>query len=212
MSAVATSCPSCHKELPPGARFCVGCGRRVRRDTISWGVTDRRTFGVLPGRSKMRAASARSRRWLAVIRARVTQALEVMTAHVEAQFERLQIQRHARALRRERKKCLYALGEAVYAGSEEQARQVRGRLSELDAGIAAAHAALRQTEERMHERIQQARREGGSTEAVEPIPVPEPGPVPSPQPGPVPVPEPSPVPSDPPGPVIVPEPEPPAAH
>jgi hypothetical protein len=212
MSAVATSCPSCHQELPPGARFCVGCGRRVARDTrISWGVTDRRTFGVLPGRAKMRAAQARTRRWLAVLHARVAQALEVLTAHVEARVERLGIKRNARALDRERTKCLHALGEAVYAGNEDDARRVRGRLSELDAGIAATRAALRHTEERMHERIQQARREGGATEAVEPIPVPEPGPVPSPQPGPVPVPEPSPVPSDPPGPVIVPEPEPPAA-
>jgi zinc ribbon protein len=211
MSAVATSCPSCHHELPPGARFCVGCGRRVARDTISWGVSDRRTFGVLPGRAKMRAARARTQRWLAVVRARMTQAIEVLAAHVEAQLERLQIKRHARLLDRERTKCMHALGEAVYAGSEADARRVRGRLSELDAGIAAAQAALRHTDERTHARIQQARREGGATEAVEPVPVPEPGPVPSPLPGPVPVPELSPVPSDPPGPVIVPEPEPPAA-
>jgi Double zinc ribbon len=209
MSAVATSCPSCHNPLPPGARFCAGCGTRVSQSgSVTWEVASKRTFGVLPGRARWRAARARSSRWLAVFRARVRLVLEVVAAWTNAQVARFQVKRQVSALGRERARCFQALGAAVHEGRKEEVKQVKQRLAELDTAIASAHDELGRIDERMDERIAVAQREDGSTEQV-PMPVPEPSPVPSDPPGPVIVPEPEPVPHEPPGPVIVPEPEPP---
>ena len=49
MSAADSSCPACDAPLPPGARFCAACGRRVGPSSaeISWEVSDRRTFGAV---------------------------------------------------------------------------------------------------------------------------------------------------------------------
>lgn len=212
MSAVATSCPSCRNHLPPGARFCAACGTRVAQsEPVSWTVSERRTFGVLPGRAQVRAARARSSRLLAVVRARVRLAYEVVAARLGAELERLRIRRHAAGIARHRGACLRALGEAVYAGDAGREERAKDALARLDSAVAAAATELGRIDERMRERIARARRESGSTEAVEPVPypVPEPSPVPSDPPGPVIVPEPEPVPHEPPGPVIVPEPEPP---
>jgi zinc-ribbon domain len=211
MSAVATSCPRCDNPLPPGARFCAGCGARVSRSgPVTWDVTSRRTFGVMPGRARWRALRARSSRWLAVGRARARLVLELIAARIDTEVARFRVKRHASALGRERARYLYVLGAAVHEGHEDGAEQVKHRLAELDAAISSAQDELGRIDERMGERIAAAKREEGSTEQV-PMPVPEPVPVPSDPPGPVIVPEPEPVPHEPPGPVIVPEPSPPAA-
>src|SRR5207247_2456854 len=97
--AIATSCPSCHGNLPPGARFCAACGTRVAPSpgAIAWQVSDRRTFGVLPGRARWRAARTRSVRVLAVVKARIRLAAEVVVASVAAKLHRFRLRRHAAA-------------------------------------------------------------------------------------------------------------------
>jgi len=139
--------------------------------------------------------------------------VEVVAAWIDAQVARLHVKRRVSVLGRERARCLQTLGAAVHEGRKNETKQVKSRLSELDAAISSGHDELGRIDEWMHERIAAARREDGSTQVAEqaPVPVPEPAPVPSDPPGPVIVPEPEPAPHEPPGPVIVPEPEPPAA-
>lgn len=215
MPGDTASCPSCHAELPPDARFCAVCGRRVGQEPgeISWAVSDRRTFGVLPGRSKLRAARIRLVRLLGVLRAKVVLLVEVVRAHVRAQRDRYRLRRCAAALARERSQSLQGLGEAAFYGDKQDVKRAKERVAGLDAELRALSDEIEQVRRELEMRVGTVHRQEGSTEAIEPVPqpepVPEPSPVPSDPPGPVVVPEPEPVPSEPPGPVIVPEPQPP---
>jgi hypothetical protein len=221
MSAITASCPGCHSALPPDARFCAACGRRVGHDPaeISWAVADRRTFGVLPGRSRFRSVRIRALRVLGVIRAKVVLLVEVVRAHLHAQRVRFRLRRRATALARERAESLQRLGEAAFYGDRQDVKRAKELVAGLDSELEALSDQLEQVERELRSRVGAVQLEEGSTAAVEPVPepgpvpVPEPSPIPSDPPGPVIVPEPEPVPSEPPGPVIVPEPQPPTgAH
>jgi hypothetical protein len=213
MPAATASCPSCNADLPPAARFCANCGRRVGGDAtaVSWAVADRRTFGVLPGRAWMRSARARMRRVGGVVRARLVQAVEILRARLEAQLDRFRLHRRAAQLSRERAQALQDLGAAVLTDDPDVLDRAKAGVTEVDGRLAGVRAELERVDRTLSERIGRARRQSGVTEPAEPVPepAPEPGPVPSDPPGPVIVPEPEPVPHEPPGPVIVPEPQPP---
>jgi hypothetical protein len=214
MSAVPASCPGCQSALPADARFCAACGRRVGQDSaeISWAVADRRTFGVLPGRGKLRSARIRTVRFFGVVRAKIVLLVEVLRAHIHAQRERFRLRRRAAALGRERSQALQQLGEAAFYGDRQEVKRAKEHVAGLEAQLRSVSEDLEQVEHELQGRVGTVQREEGVTDAVEPVPepVPEPAPVPSEPPGPVVVPEPQPVPHEPPGPVIVPEPQPPA--
>ena len=211
MSAVTASCPGCHSALTPDARFCSTCGRRVGQDPadISWAVADRRTFGVLPGRSAFRTARIRTVRLFGLLRAQVVMFVEILRAYVTAQRDRLRLRRRAAALARERSQALQGLGEAAAYGDRQDVKRAKGRVTGLDAELRSVSEELERVERTLRTRVGSVRRDEGATEPG--VPVPEPAPVPSDPPGPVIVPEPEPVPHEPPGPVIVPEPQPPAS-
>lgn len=216
MSAIAASCPNCHTALPPDARFCAGCGRRVGEDPaeITWAVADRRTFGVLPGRSSIRAVRIRTVRLFGLVRAQIVLVVEVLRAHLQAQRERYRLHRRAAALSRERTQALQGLGEAALYGDRHDVKRAKAEVTGLDAELQTVSEELVRVEGRLEARVGAVRREEGATRAVEPVrepgpePAPEPSPAPSDPPGPVVVPEPEPVPHEWPGPVIVPEPQP----
>src|SRR5262245_8222776 len=93
MSAADSSCPACHAALAPDARFCAACGRRVGPSSseISWEVSDRRTFGVLPGRERFRAVRIHLLRLLGVVRAWVILLVELSRARLEAERDHFRI-------------------------------------------------------------------------------------------------------------------------
>lgn len=210
MSAVPASCPGCHSALAADARFCAACGRRVVQDPadISWAVADRRTFGVVPGRSTLRSARIRTVRLFGLLRAEIVMFAEILRAHVTAQRERLGLRRRAAVLARQRSQALQELGEAALYGDRQDVERAKAHVTGLDAELRSVSDELERVEQALQTRVGSVRRDEGATEQA--VPVPEPVPVPSDPPGPVIVPEPEPVPSEPPGPVIVPEPEPPA--
>jgi zinc ribbon protein len=212
MSAIAASCPNCHSALPPDARFCAGCGRRVGEDPaeITWAVADRRTFGVLPGRSRFRATRLRAVRLLGLMRAEAVLVVEILRAHISAQRERYRLHRRSAGLAKERTQALQGMGEAAVYGDRHDVKRAKAHVTGLDAELRSVSEQLEQVERRLEARVEAVQREEGATRAVEPVPepVPEPSPAPSDPPGPVVVPEPEPVPHVPPGPVIVPEPQP----
>jgi hypothetical protein len=214
MSAVTASCPSCQSILAPDAHFCAACGRRVSNDPaeISWAVADRRTFGVLPGRSTLRSVRIRTVRFLGVVRAQAVLLMEVIRAYLHAQRVRYRLRRRAAVLARQRSCALQALGEATLYGDRQQVKRAKEHVVGLDAALQSLGDELEQVERDLEARVGAVQREEGATDAAEPLPepVPEPTPAPSDPPGPVIVPEPEPVPHEPPGPVIVPEPQPPA--
>jgi hypothetical protein len=179
---------------------------------ISWAVTDRRTFGVLPGRGRLRSARIWAVRFLGLVRARMVLLVEIVRAHAHAQRERFRLRRRASALAGERSQALQRLGEAALYGDRQDVKRAKEHVSRLDAELESVGEALEQVERELQSRVGTVQREEGATAAVEPVPepVPEPAPAPSEPPGPVIVPEPEPVPHEPPGPVIVPEPQPPA--
>src|SRR5262245_48042368 len=115
MSVTTASCPHCRAALIPSARFCSACGARVAEQTaeIEWAVADRRMFGVLPGRGKLRAARVRMTRRLGVLRARIRLAVEVACARLDAGRDRIHLRRHASRLSRDRGQALQNLGAAV---------------------------------------------------------------------------------------------------
>src|SRR5262249_56585025 len=118
MFAVPVSCPSCHSELSPDARFCAACGRRVRHypaDT-SWAVADRRTFGVLPGRGRLRSARIWAVRFVGLVRAKTVLLVEIVRAHAHAQRERFRLRRRASAIARERSPAPPRLRGAALVG------------------------------------------------------------------------------------------------
>jgi len=209
MSAIAASCPGCHSPLTPDSRFCASCGRRVGPDPadISWALADRRTFGVLPGRSLLRSARIRLVRFLGIVRADVVTFGAILRAHVVAQRERLALHRRAALLARQRSQALHELGEATLYGDRRDVKSAKARVTGLDAELQVLSEELERVEGALRTRVGSVKRDEGATEPV--VPVPEPAPVPADPPGPVIVPEPEPVPHEPPGPVIVPEPEPP---
>ena len=208
MSAVTASCPGCHSALAPDARFCSACGRKVGQDPagVSWAVADRRTFGVLPGRSAFRSARIRTVRSFGLVRARVVMLVEVLRAYVTAQRERFDLRRRVSILGRERSRALQGLGEATLYGDRQDVKRAKDRATGLDAELRRVKEELERVDRELGTRVGSVKRAEGATEPV--VPVPEPAPVPSDPPGPVIVPEPEPVPHEPPGPVIVPEPEP----
>lgn len=217
MSVTTASCPNCRATLTPSARFCAACGSRVGQQAaqIEWAVADRRTFGVLPGREKLRTARVRTKRRLGVLRARIRLAVETVYARLDAGRDRFHLRRRASRLAHDRKQALQDLGAAVLEDDPQELDRAKARVAEIDGHLDAVRGNLERVDESLQERMAEARRESGSTEAVEPVPermpepVPEPEPAPSDPPGPVVVPEPEPVPHEPPGPVIVPEPQPP---
>jgi hypothetical protein len=216
MSAITASCPSCHSALPPDARFCAACGRRVGQDPaeISWAVADRRTFGVLPGRAGFRSARIRTVRFLGIVRAKIVLFIEILRAQFHSQLERLRLRRRGATLARERSLALQELGEAAFYGDRQAVKRAKEHVGGLDAELRAVGDELERVERDLRTRVGAVQRDEGATGVVEPVPEPEPAPEPIPAPseppGPVVVPEPEPVPHEPPGPVIVPEPQPPA--
>jgi hypothetical protein len=182
---------------------------------ISWAVADRRTFGVLPGRAKLRTARIRAVRFFGVVRAKIVLLVEFLRAHAHAQRERFRLRRHASALARERSQALQELGEAAFYGGRQEVTLAKEHVAGLETQLQSVGEELEEVDHELQARIGAVQRDEGVTDAVEPVPepAPEPAPVPSEPPGPVIVPEPEPVPHEPPGPVIVPEPQPPAgAH
>jgi hypothetical protein len=182
---------------------------------ISWAVADRRTFGVLPGRAKLRTARIRAVRFFGVVRAKIVLLVEFLLAHAHAQLERFRLRRQASALARERSHALQELGEATFYGDRQDVTLAKEHVAGLETQLQSVGEELEEVDHELQARIGAVQRDEGVTDAVEPVPepAPEPAPVPSEPPGPVIVPEPEPVPHEPPGPVIVPEPQPPAgAH
>jgi hypothetical protein len=220
MSATPASCASCGADLPVGARFCASCGARTGPvgSPVTWAVAERRYFGLVPGATVFNAARGRLGRWVAVARSRIGLAYIVAAARLIEAVAWLQVRLEAARLGRARSRLLRALGDAAYRDARKDVRHIRTQIGELERRMEAVNEGLEQIRRREHERIAQARMEGGPTNIVEPEPppsqppgplVPEPEPIPHDPPGPVIVPEPEPVPHEPPGPVIVPEPEPP---
>src|SRR5690349_15004101 len=120
MSAVAaSSCPRCHGDLPPGARFCAGCGARAGAP-VSWNLAGRG--------AGLRTARVRIRRLVGVARARSGLVVALVVAYVEARRERLRIRLYSLALGRERGRCLRLLGEAVHDGREDDEQRAKTRL------------------------------------------------------------------------------------
>ena len=207
MSATLRSCPSCGVDTPAGARFCASCGARAApaQGPVSWSISEKRIFGVVPGATAMSAVQGRVGRWLALLRARTRYVVTVVEARVAAHVARLRLKWDLRSLEQERAKKLHALGDAVYRDDRDATGRIRSQVGDVERRMEALKMELQQVEQTEHERIARARMEGHPTNVV----VPEPQPEPSDPPGPVIVPEPEPVPHEPPGPVIVPEPEPP---
>ena len=181
--------------------------RRYPADT-SWADVDRRTFGVLPGRGKLRSVRIWAVRFLGLVSAKVVLLVEIVRAHSDAYRERFRLRRRASALRGERSQALQQLGEAAIYGDRQDVEQAKERVSGLDADLRTVSEEVEQVKRELQARLDTVHRDEGATAAVEPVP--EPVPAPSEPPGPVIVPEPEPVPHEPPGPVIVPEPQPPA--
>jgi hypothetical protein len=167
MSAADSSCPACDAPLAPGARFCAACGRRVGPSSaeISWEVSDRRTFGVLPGRERFRAARIHVLRLLGVVRARVILVIELARARLEAERDRFRIRRRVSALSRERDRRIHRLGEAAFDGGESEVEAARALVVEVDDRLGELKAENRRVEQRLKRRIERARREEGKTEA-----------------------------------------------
>jgi hypothetical protein len=207
MSAIAHSCAACGTDLPVGARFCASCGARTtpadRR--VTWSLSEKRVFGVLPAATALSAVRGRGGRWVARLRARIRYVLVVAEARVAAGIARLRRRRDWRRLDHERARALLALGDAAYRDDRGASIRVRAEVAAIERRMEALNMELSQIDRREHERIAHAQMEGQPTNVV----VPEPQPEPSEPPGPVIVPEPEPVPHEPPGPVIVPEPAPP---
>jgi outer membrane biosynthesis protein TonB len=178
---------------------------------IAWAVTDRRTFGVLPGRQKLRSVRIAVVRFLGLVRAKTVLLVEIVRAHAHAQGERFRLRRRASRLARERSAALQKLGEAAFYGDRQDVKHAKEHVSGLEQQLRSVSEELERVEHELHGRIGAVQREEGATDAAAPVPepVPEPAPAPSEPPGPVIVPEPEPVPHEPPGPVIVPEPQPP---
>jgi len=167
MSAAPSSCPACDAALPADARFCAACGRRVGPSTgeISWEVSDRRTFGVLPGRDWFRSARVHVQRFFGVIRAWVILVVELASARLEAERERHRIRRETSAFSRERGRRIQNLGEAAYEGSEPGIDAAKARVVEVDDRLRELGAESKQVDQRLKRRIERARREEGKTEA-----------------------------------------------
>jgi hypothetical protein len=211
MSAIAHSCPSCGSEIPVGARFCASCGRyTAATGPVSWSLSERRYFGVVPAKSLVRAGLTRLTRFLTIARSTIRYAVAVVVSRSGAAVEDFRLRREQSWLRRERTRQMQALGEAVYRNDLEESARIRSGVGELERRMDDTRAEQQRVRRRAEDQIVQARMETGPTNVVEPEPVPEPMPEPSGPPGPVIVPEPEPVPHEPPGPVVVPEPAPPS--
>jgi hypothetical protein len=167
MPAAPGSCPACNAALPADARFCASCGQRVGGPTgeISWEVTDRRTFGVLPGREWFRSARVHVQRLFGVVRAWVILVVELASARLEAERERHRIRRETSAFSRERVRRVQSLGEAAYEGSEAGIDAAKARVVEIDDRLRALGAEETRVDQRLKRRIERARREEGKTEA-----------------------------------------------
>lgn len=171
MSADETSCPGCGAVLAQDAHFCSACGRRVAPpdDPVVWTVTDRRTFGVLPGRARLRSARARFQHVVGIVRARLALAVEIVRARVEAAQARFRIRRSVAALTRERTRCVQALGEAVLRGGSREVKSAKESVAAVEAQIEAANGDRQRAEKRLRDRVERARREGGATQAAKPV-------------------------------------------
>src|SRR4051794_15403901 len=115
MSAIAHSCAACGTDLPVGARFCASCGARsAPAGPVSWSVSEKRLFGVLPAATALSAVRGRGGRWFTCLRARIRYVVAVAEARIAAGIARLRLRRDWRSLEHERARALHALGDAVY--------------------------------------------------------------------------------------------------
>ena len=171
MSADEASCPGCGALLAPDAHFCSACGRRVAPadDPVMWTVTDRRTFGVLPGRARMRSARARLQHVAGVVRGRIAFAVAIVRARLEAELARFRIRRSVAELTRERTRCVQELGEAVLGGTPPDVKSAKERVADVEGRLEEANGDRQRVEARLRDRIERARREGGTTQAAEPV-------------------------------------------
>jgi hypothetical protein len=121
----------------------------------------------VPGRSLTHALRTRLvHAWsIALSAARLARA--TIVAQTLMRLEWFRVDREAAALVAERSRLLTALGDAVYRGERQAARQARVRLSELDGRIEAAEARRREAYKRMVDRIEETRAESGRTAAIE---------------------------------------------
>jgi len=172
MSVTSGSCPHCRATLTQSARFCAACGCRVGQQTaeIKWAVADRRTFGVLPGREKLRTARVRTTRLLGVLRARMRLAVEIACARLDAGRDRFHLRRRASRLSRDREQALQGLGAAVLEDDPQELDRAKARVAEIDDQLDAVRDDLGRVDGALRERMGVARRESGSTEAIEPVP------------------------------------------
>jgi hypothetical protein len=142
------------------------------------------------------------------LRARADYAVEAVSVQSSARVELFRLRRELAQLVAERAEAARALGEAVYRDADDQVKQGREWMTELDQRLADKEREMTRVAAKANERIQRAQLQVQPTEIVDPPQVPEPMPVPSEPPQPVTVPEPSPVPSEPPVPVPAPDPVP----
>jgi uncharacterized OB-fold protein len=170
MSAGATDCPGCGAHLAPDAHFCSACGRRVAPadEAVVWTVTDRRTFGVMPGRAAFRSARARIQHVVGIVRGRLATAFEIVRARLEADLARVRIRRSVAALRRERTRCVQELGEAALGGAAKDVKSAKERVLAVEERLETAAGDRQRVEEHRRDRIDRARREGGTTRVVQP--------------------------------------------
>ena len=153
--------------MPADARFCAACGCRVGPSTgeISWEVTDRRTFGVLPGREWFRSVRVHVKRLFGVIRAWVILVVELASARLEAEREHRRIRRETSAVSRERVRRVQSLGEAAYEGSDAGIDAAKARVAEVDDRLRELDTEEKRVDQRLKRRVERARREEGKTEA-----------------------------------------------
>jgi hypothetical protein len=154
------------------------------------------------------AVARLGRRAFGTVRDQTGFAVEAVSVHSSARVELFRLRREFSELVAQRAEAARALGEAVYRGAEDEVKDARNRMSEVDQALADKEREMTTVTATASERIQRAQLQVQPTAIVEPPQVPEPMPAPSEPPQPVTVPEPSPVPSEPPMPVPSPEPTP----
>lgn len=163
------TCAACQESLPAGARFCPSCGRRVgeRPGEVSWHEADRRTFGVLPGRSAVRRARVRVERVWAVCLSRLRLLWSGVAAGARRRLEASRYRGRRSALLRQRAAAIYELGDASYRRDVAAAEEARRRAEDIDQRIAAVDRELQERLRQLSVRLARSREQEGET-VVEP--------------------------------------------